>query len=63
MKNICDDIIRNIFEGLIVDRDFFTVDLVSTISQDFPKVISMIRINIDKMHFAIKMQGFNTIPV
>ena len=63
MKNICDDIIRNIFEGLIVNRDFFTVDLVSTISQDFPKVISMIRINIDKMHFAIKMQGFNTIPV
>ena len=63
MKNICDDIISNIFEGLIVDTDFFTVDLVSTISQDFPKVISMIWINIDKMHFAIKMQGFNTIPV
>ena len=63
MKNICDDIIRNIFEGLIVNRDFFTVDLVSTISQDFPKVISMIRINIDKMHFDCKMQGFNTIPV
>ena len=63
MKNICDNIVSNIFEGLVVDTDFFTVDLVFTISQDFPKVISMIRINIDKMHFGIKAQGFNTIPV
>ena len=46
-----------------MDNNLLPIDTVSTLSQDFLKVSSVVRIHVDEVHFEIATQGFSAVLI
>ena len=63
MKNVRNDVVGHVFESAVVDNNLLPIDTVSTLSQDFLKVSSVVRIHVDEVHFEIATQGFSAVLI
>ena len=58
-----EDAVNRLVESTVADNNSVIVHIVSTFSQDLPKVVCMGGFDIDKVAFAIEAQGLGAFPV
>ena len=63
LENIRDNVVGHIFESTVANGNLFVVDPVSTVSQDFPKVIGVVGVHVYEVEFTIEMQWLVPAPI